>query len=60
MSSVVLSMTLPDWNSHSAFLTDNTRTFATTPELSIVGSYRFYATAEPDHVEKLQVAVEVR
>ncbi|KAM0754575.1 hypothetical protein T439DRAFT_352583 [Meredithblackwellia eburnea MCA 4105] len=54
---LVLAMTLPDWNTHNAFLTDNTRTFATTPELIIDGSYRFYAEADPDHVERLALAV---
>ncbi|KAL8281144.1 hypothetical protein RQP46_006502 [Phenoliferia psychrophenolica] len=60
MSTVVLSMSLPDWNTHNAFLTDNTRTFATTPELAIDGNYRFYANANPDNVERLAIAVKCR
>lgn len=59
MIDLALSMTLPDWNTHSAFLTTGNRNFATTPELNIVGTYRFYATASPENVEKLQVAVDV-
>lgn len=52
-------MSLPDWNTHSAFLTEQTATFATSPELTIDGSYRFYATAQPDNVERLAIAVDV-
>lgn len=52
-------MTLPDWNTHNTFLTDNTRTFGTTPELNVEGTYRFYASAHPDHVERLKIAVDV-
>ena len=59
MANVVLSMSLPDWNTHNAFLTENTRTFATTPELAIEGTYRFYANANPANVERLAIAVKV-
>ena len=52
-------MSLPDWNTYSAFLTDRTATFATSPELTIDGSYRFYATAHPDNIERLALAVDV-
>lgn len=52
-------MTLPDWNTHNTFLTDNTRTFGTSPELNVEGSYRFYSSAHPDHVERLKIAVDV-
>ncbi|ORY77194.1 hypothetical protein BCR35DRAFT_353168 [Leucosporidium creatinivorum] len=55
---LALSMSLPDWNTHSAFLTEQTATFATSPELTIDGSYRFYATAQPDNVERLAIAVD--
>ncbi|BGP16903.1 Macrophage colony-stimulating factor 1 receptor [Rhodosporidiobolus nylandii] len=57
---LVLSMSLPDWNTHSAFLTDRTRTFATAPSLGLDGSYRFYSTAHPDNVEKLMLNVHSR
>lgn len=53
-------MSLPDWNTHSAFLTERSRTFATTPELNIDGSYRFYSNAHEDNVERLAIAVDVR
>ncbi|GAA6038491.1 hypothetical protein JCM8097_004593 [Rhodosporidiobolus ruineniae] len=53
LADLVLSMSLPDWNTHSAFLTDRTRTFATAPSLSLDGTYRYYSNAHPDNVEKL-------
>lgn len=53
-------MSLPDWNTHSAFLTEGSATFATAPELSIDGMYRFYAEAHPDNVERLALNVNVR
>jgi hypothetical protein len=52
-------MSLPDWNTHNAFLTEQTATFATSPELTIDGSYRFYSTAQPDNVERLAIVVDV-
>lgn len=60
MTNLALSMSLPDWNTHNAFLTERSRTFATTPELNIVGSYRFYSNAHVDNVERLTIAVDVR
>ena len=57
---LVLSMSLPDWNTHSAFMTDRTRTFATAAELILDGSYRIYAHAHPDNVEKLSLRIKVR
>ncbi|SGY18835.1 BQ5605_C014g07488 [Microbotryum silenes-dioicae] len=54
---LALGMSLPNWNTHSAFLTERTSTFATAPELTIDGSYRFYAGAHPDHVERLALDV---
>lgn len=53
-------MSLPDWNTHSAFMTDRTRTFATAAELSLDGTYRIYANAHPDNVEKLSLIIRVR
>lgn len=53
-------MTFPDWNTHNAFLTENTKTFVTTPVLAVEGAYRFYASANPDNVERLKIAIEVR
>lgn len=55
-----LSMSLPEWNTHSAFMTEGTRTFASAPELSLDGSYRFYSSAQPDNVEKLTLNIRVR
>ncbi|GJN87915.1 hypothetical protein Rhopal_000870-T1 [Rhodotorula paludigena] len=55
-----LSMSLPEWNTHSAFMTDRTRTFASTPELSLDGSYRFYSSAQPDNVEKLTLNIRLK
>lgn len=60
MEAVAISMSLPDWNTHSAFLTERSATFATAPELSIDGTYRFYAAAHPDNVERLALKVDVR
>ncbi|GAA5906531.1 hypothetical protein JCM8208_000472 [Rhodotorula glutinis] len=57
---LVLSMSLPDWNTHSAFMTDRTRTFATAAELILDGSYRIYAHAHPDNVEKLSLRIKNR
>ncbi|SCV73833.1 BQ2448_6263 [Microbotryum intermedium] len=54
---LALGMSLPNWNTHSAFVTPRTSTFATAPELTIDGSYRFYAGAHPDHVERLALDV---
>lgn len=53
-----LSMSLPDWNTHAAFLTERTRSFASAPQLTIDGSYRFFADAHPDHVEQLALNVK--
>lgn len=60
MTDVVLSMALPDWNTHRAFMTERTRTFASAPQLDIAGSYRFYAQAGADNVEKLDLQITVR
>lgn len=59
MTDVVLSMALPDWNTHRAFMTERTRTFASAPHLGIAGSYRFYAQASADNVEKLDLQITV-
>ena len=59
MEQLAISMSLPDWNTHSAFLTDRSAKFATAPELNIDGSYRFYASASPDNVERLALNVNV-
>ncbi|GAA5833329.1 hypothetical protein JCM11251_005205 [Rhodosporidiobolus azoricus] len=57
---LVLSMSLPAYNTHSAFLTDATRTFATAPSLGVDGTYRFYSNAHPDNVEKLTLHIQSR
>ncbi|KAK4047646.1 Macrophage colony-stimulating factor 1 receptor [Microbotryomycetes sp. JL201] len=52
-----LAMSLPEWNTHAAFLTDRSAKFATTPELTLDGKYRFYAEAHPDNIERLELNV---
>ncbi|KAM0790005.1 hypothetical protein ACM66B_005335 [Microbotryomycetes sp. NB124-2] len=52
-----LVMSLPEWNTHAAFLTERSAKFATTPELTLDGKYRFYAEAHPDNVERLELNV---
>ncbi|GAA5979280.1 hypothetical protein JCM10908_002865 [Rhodotorula pacifica] len=60
LADVVLAMSLPEWNTHNAFITDNTRTFANAPALGISGSYRFFASAHPNNVEKLELHISSR
>ncbi|KAK4051737.1 Macrophage colony-stimulating factor 1 receptor [Microbotryomycetes sp. JL221] len=55
-----LNMSLPEWNTHASFLTDRSATFATTPELTLNGKYRFYAQAHPNNVERLELNVSCR
>ncbi|GAA5960722.1 hypothetical protein JCM21900_000512 [Sporobolomyces salmonicolor] len=57
---IALSMSLPDWNTHSAFLTERTSTFAAAPEINLNGAYRFYSRAHPDNVEKLDLHIDAR
>lgn len=59
MPDLVLSMTLPEWNTHNAFLTPRTKSFATSSHLVIDGSYRFYSSVHVDHIERLKLNVDV-
>lgn len=56
---MVLSMTLPDWNTHNAFLTPRSKEIATSSHLVVDGSYRFYAAVHPDHIERLKLNIDV-
>jgi hypothetical protein len=56
---IVVSMSLPGWNTQASFVTERTRDFGYFGHLHVDGSYLIYTVTHPDHVETLSIAIDV-
>ncbi len=55
---VELVMTVPVWHTHYTHVNDRTRTLATIKALDVRGTYLYYSSVAPDHVETLNMVVQ--
>ena len=57
---MAFGLSLPEWDTHSAFQTPATKTFGTIALLSVDASHLVYANAHPLNVETLTLRIDVR
>lgn len=57
---LVVVIGVPRWDTHRAVNGEQAYEIGKIGELSVVGSYRYYAEPKPDHLESLTLHLEVR